>query len=103
MCQDVTLSTQDFSSTPGVPDRDLAGVIADQLIAQLGADRFDLWFSNRDCIQLSESNNVTVFAENKFSLNRIQSTFGTEIRSVVDRVGGPHFRIKFQTQAESET
>lgn len=104
MRQEVTLSTQDSILDPGNSDRIFAKEIADQLIARIGADRFDLWFSNRRCIEFhqedleADSSNVhtiLIRAENQFSMQRIQNTFGLDIRQVVDRVCGPHFEIEY--------
>ncbi|MFT5301855.1 MAG: chromosomal replication initiator protein [Mariniblastus sp.] len=113
MCQDVTLSPQGFTDKPDIDDWDFANTIADQLIARIGADRFELWFSKRDCIVTQSGNEnaenpsaaktIWIRAENQFSLQRIQSTFGNEIRSVVDQVAGPHYQVVFQLEPETES
>ncbi len=102
--QDVTLSNQDFPALTGPgSDRPMTGVIADQLAQRIGTDRFDLWFSEQDCIRQTSSdkfrNCIEVSAENSFSLQRIQNTFGRDIRTVVDRVCGPHFVIDYQVKS----
>ena len=106
MRQDVTLSTQDSILDPENTDRIFAKEIADQLVGRIGADRFDLWFSNRQCIVHQKSvdaetnsdspNLILIRAENQFSLQRIQNTFGVDIRQVVDRVCGPHFKVSYR-------
>ena len=101
MRQDVTLSSKDFSTKPGIASRDFADAIVNQLIDRIGDDRFDLWFSNRNCITLkSASDNasptISILADSRFSLQRIQSTFGKDIRFVVDRIAGPQYTIEYQ-------
>ena len=102
MCQEVTLSSQDSISKPRLANRDFANSIAAQLQARIGADRFDLWFSNPQCISLcgheegTQTPTVFVQAENDFSLHRIQTTFGSDVREVVDRVCGPQYQIQYR-------
>jgi len=113
MRQEVTLSTQDSILDPGNADRIYAKEIADQLVARIGADRFDLWFSNRQCIvyqqpdqpcsNFGSTNTILVHADNSFSLQRIQNVFGLDIRQVVDRVCGPHFKIDYQLAATDQS
>lgn len=107
MCQDVTLSTQDSSSFSNpTADRTLANAIAVQLSARIGAERFELWFSDGGFTCQDSPGvvpQVSVFGESMFAVNRIQNTFGSDIRSVVDRVCGPQFKIEFcvaQTPSE---
>lgn len=82
--------------------QDFANAIAAQLAARIGADRFDLWFSSPESISLInheddlETPSVQIFAESSFSLQRIQNTFGPEVRDVVDRVCGPQYRIEYR-------
>jgi chromosomal replication initiator protein len=105
MRQEVTLSTQDSSLDSRNADRIYAKEITDQLIARIGAERFDLWFSDRQCIVYQQpiknglnsdsKNSILIRADNDFSLHRIQNVFGQEIRHVVDRVCGPHFKINY--------
>ena len=98
LCQDVTLSTQD-SSYRSTADRSIADAIADQISTRIGPARFDLWFAGRDSIRQTSSakfrNCISVVAENQFALQRIQNTFGQEIRIAVDRICGPHFEIDY--------
>ena len=102
MCQEVTLSSQDsFEKTANAP-RAFAHEIADQLTERIGLARFDLWFSSRDRIQ-HDQHTILVYAENNFSLQRIQNTFGLDVRNVVDRVCGPQFEIKYQLLNEQKT
>lgn len=103
MRQDVTLSTQDSILDTGNTDRFFAKEIADQLVERIGADRFELWFSDRQCIvsldsdvSRNSSNTILIQAENQFSLHRLQNTFGVDIRQVVDRVCGPHFDVDYR-------
>jgi chromosomal replication initiator protein len=98
----VTLSSQDFSTKPDIVGRDFADIIVNKLIARIGVDRFDLWFSNKDCVALEPSDKpqanhcVSIVADNAFSLQRIQGTFGKDIRFVVDQVVGPHYSIAYR-------
>lgn len=96
------MSSQDSIIKPGLATQDFAKTIALQLAARIGADRFDLWFSNHESISVgngrddSETPTVRIFAENAFAINRIQNTFGFEVRDVVDRVCGPQYRIEYK-------
>lgn len=77
--------------------------IVQLLIERIGADRFDLWFSEADCIHwmptsTTDAPRIGVTAESKFSLNRIQTTFGRDLRLIVDRVCGPHAELKFSVE-----
>ena len=104
MRQEVTLSTQDSILDSGNVDRIYAKEIADQLVARIGEDRFDLWFSNRRCIVYQHSDQsgfdsgsskkILIRADNDFSLQRIQNVFGVDIRQVFDRVCGPQFKLE---------
>ncbi len=113
MPQDVTLSlTTDFAERSPeegrekyvakdvlvANDRELLDAIAEQLSAKIGQSRFDTWFDDGSCFRLSDQNNATVVvaADSSFNSQRIQSTFGREIRMVVDRVCGPQFEIEFK-------
>ncbi len=124
MCQDVALSSQDSQLRFGYDaERTLTNSIIEQLAHRVGADRFDLWFGNGDCFCLSKNGStaggaaravaesvdesdqhmdrrddqvrVAVAADNSFSLQRLQSTFGKDIRWVVDRVCGPQCAVEF--------
>jgi chromosomal replication initiator protein len=83
----------------------IAPAIVEQLRHRIGADRFELWFDNPSCIQhtsgQSTPNCISVSADNAFSLQRIQTTFGRELRHVVDHICGPHFQIRFGIRAEA--
>ena len=98
------MSPQDSILKPGLATQDFAKTIAAQLAARIGEDRFELWFLNRESISLGIPANqlemppVQVSAENSFSLQRIQSSFGSEIRKIVDQVCGPHYRIEYRLQ-----
>ncbi len=89
--------------------RDIVNTIADQLVARIGADRFELWFSNRESISLSNLENdsasptVSIFSETNFLLHRVQTTFGKDVREVVDRVCGPHYQIEYRLKDTSES
>ena len=102
MCQDVTLSSQDSFNSSANAGRIFAHEIADLLTERIGLARFDLWFTSRDRIAHDEYT-ILVYAENNFSLQRIQNTFGLDVRNVVDRVCGPQFEIQYQLLSEQKT
>lgn len=104
MRQDVTLSTQDNPQ----PNQDGAGdgrfasrckaasAIVDLLVAAIGSERFEMWFSHSDCVVLDrEKNVVKIQADNEFSIRRIQQSFHSEIRMAVDRVEGPQTNVLY--------
>ncbi len=75
----------------------MATAIADQLAVKIGSARFNLWFAKRNSIvKHQDSDSIVIFAEDSFSLQRIQNTFGQELRQVVNCVCGPQFEIKFE-------
>ena len=104
MCQDVALSTKDFSLRPGDDaGRKKTEQIADYLIARIGSERFETWFVSRNCFRDTSTesfNQIAVVAEFNFSLKRLQSTFGREIREAVDRICGPHYQVQYRCEAE---
>lgn len=74
----------------------MAQAIADQLRVRIGKARYNLWFSKQAIVEdPSGRNSILVYAENSFSLQRIQNTFGSEIKTVVSRVCGPQFEIGY--------
>lgn len=102
------MSPQESIIRPHVVSRDLANQIAAQMAARIGADRFDLWFAKRDCFSFEKESGrsdapvLIVEADNSFGLQRIQSTFGSDLRDVVNQVCGPHCQIKYSLKpAES--
>ncbi len=100
MCQEVTLSTKDLSSGSGNDaDRRVASAIVNQLATRIGQDRFELWFDDPQCIRFSTTEPwqkcISVSAENQFALQRLQNTFGHDIRHVVDRVCGSSCQVDF--------
>jgi len=92
----LTLSPQDSNGNEP-DDRRARSAIADQVADRIGAARFNLWFSKKSFVCNSDQDNpaVLVYAENKFSLQRIQNSFGQAIRQVVDRVSGPHYELQY--------
>lgn len=69
--------------------------IREQLCELIGVDRFGLWFSDPACL-LVGSDKVAVFAESEFELQRIQNSFGVELRDVVNATCGPNFRLTYE-------
>lgn len=103
MRQDVTLSTQDnFKPIPDsseddtVAPRALTLAIVDLLIAELGTERFEMWFAHSQSVLVDHGRSiVTIQADNEFSIRRIQQSFNSEIRTAVDRVCGPQFNLLY--------
>jgi chromosomal replication initiator protein len=101
--QDVTLSTLETNSLIVTEDRNICGTISDHLIQKIGRERFEMWFGDRESIQPHEASTATgdigaivVWAESTFSLARIKSVFGSELREIVDRVCGPRCELIYK-------
>ncbi len=84
--------------------------IIDQLSVRIGVDRFELWFSNKDsiCFDLNSDGNcssqrILISAESSFALQRIQHTFGMDVRKVVDRICGPQVGIAYSVVTAKES
>lgn len=73
--------------------------IRNQLRDLIGVDRFELWFSDPACL-LVDSSSVSVMAESEFELQRIQNSFGVELRDVTNATCGPAFELKYQVAAK---
>lgn len=98
MRQDVTLSTQDNSNENSASaERDIVQAIVDLLVAEIGKERFEMWFSHSECVVADSSSNsvIKIQADNDFSIRRIQQSFASEIRSAVDRICGPQFEVLY--------
>ena len=93
----LTLSTQDSTERKIANDQGTAPAIATQVAEQIGTARFNLWFSRRSFVCNTDELNpaVLIYAENEFSLLRIQNSFGQAIRQVVDRVAGPQYELQY--------
>ena len=93
----LTLSTQDSTGSNELIEQGAGSAIATQLADRIGSARFNLWFSRKSfaCNTNESSPTVLVYAETKFSLQRIQNSFGQAIRQVVDRVAGPQFELQY--------
>ena len=91
------MSTQDSTGCKEPKDQGAGSAIANQLADQIGAARFNLWFSSESfaCNTCELSPTVSVYAETNFSLQRIQNSFGQAIRGIVDRVAGPQFELQY--------
>ncbi len=105
--QDVSLSTHKMSAIPNntVDHRTIA--VANRLSDRLGCERFEMWFGTRDAICVEQAADspprLRVQAPNLFSLNRLQATFGQEIKQVAYQVCGPHLEIVYQIQSPSDS
>ena len=60
----------------------------------LGEDRFELWFSSPDCLRFADRK-LTVYSNSDFELQRIQNSFGIELRDVTSAVCGPQYPIEY--------
>lgn len=76
--------------------------IREQLCELIGVDRFGLWFSDPACL-LVGNNRVSVFAGSEFELQRIQNSFGIELRDVVNATCGPDYRLTYEVAEEKPT
>ena len=98
----MTLSIQDFNNSPqGTSDQNEpnpSAAILKQLAHLIGPERFEMWFSDSTRFEIV-GRSVQVSAPNNFSLQRIQTNFGSEIRNVVDRICGPQFVISYQVDS----
>ncbi len=79
-------------------DAEISKIIAKMLEQKIGDTRFELWFSQQLPVRFSE-NRLNVFADSNFTSNRLQNTFASDIRSVVDHVCGSHVCIEFVVQS----
>lgn len=86
------------SNIGGKTDDEISTIIAEILAQKIGDTRFELWFSQQQPIRFS-GNCLSVFADSNFTSNRLQNTFATDIRSVVDHVCGAHVGVEFVVQA----
>ena len=99
----LTLSIPDSKGNSEQPRSNVAQAIADQLCVRIGPARFNLWFTKQTFVEDTNGNSILVYAENKFSLQRIQNTFGSEIKTVVSRVCGPQFEIGYRIAGSDQT
>ena len=68
--------------------------IRTHLCETLGEDRFGLWFSNPNCLRFAEQR-LSVFSDSEFESQRIQNSFGVELRDVANAVCGPQYPIEY--------
>ena len=100
MIPDKDKSQLPVGAATSVPRNESAtAAIRQQLIQLIGEDRFDLWFSDDDCLQVVEGA-LNVFAPSEFELQRIQNSFGLELRDSLNAVCGPEKRITYDVRAE---
>ena len=101
----MTVSTKSvLDSSAHEKNYETSRLIATQLSTLVGRTRFETWFGDASCFQVS-ADCVEVVAPDRFSLQRLQTSFGSEIRQVVDRVCGRQYRLEFveSTAPESST
>lgn len=102
MDQDVTLSTQIASPSTETSENRIGLAIVEMLIERIGRDRFEMWFAGPNCVRQEKKADenaaptISVAAENTYALNRIKSTFGSELRTLVDHVCGTHADICYR-------
>jgi chromosomal replication initiator protein len=75
--------------------------IREQLSDLIGVDRFGLWFSDPTCLLVGRDR-VTVFAESEFELQRIQNSFGVELRDVVNATCGPTYQLTYEVAVSAK-
>jgi chromosomal replication initiator protein len=102
------LSTFENTIT-AIADRNVCDIIAELLIERIGTERFEMWFGSRECIQRMPSDkaldadSILVVATSTFTLSRIKTVFGSDLRTVVDRVCGPQIEIQYRlTKSKSK-
>lgn len=69
--------------------------IREQLCQLIGIDRFELWFSDPRCL-LVGNDRVSIFADSEFELQRIQNSFGVELRDVTNATCGPSYQLTYE-------
>ena len=79
-------------------DSEISTILAQMLARKIGETRFELWFSPQRPLEFSQ-NHLKVFADSNFTANRLQNTFATEIRGIVNHVCGAHVGIEFVVEA----
>ena len=95
----ITEPTSQPTATCGTKtDGEISKIISEMLARKIGETRFELWFSQQMPLEFSQ-NHLKVFADSNFTANRLQNTFATEIRSIVNHVCGAHVGIEFVVQA----
>jgi chromosomal replication initiator protein len=109
MDQDVTLSTHTISALTETPENRVGNAIVELLIQRIGRDRFEMWFAGPNCVRQERKGSenspatISVAAENMYALNRIKSTFGSELRTLVDLVCGSEVDICYRiTRSKSK-
>lgn len=96
------MSTLETNSNTAIADRNVCEIIAELLIERIGIERFEMWFGSPECIQRLDSDKVPdidaiqVLATSNFALSRIKTVFGSDLRTIVDRVCGPQFEIHYK-------
>ena len=67
-------------------DTEIVSVIRSSIRDEVGADRFELWFSSTVIRMADET--VTICVDNQFTLERLRKSFGSSIkRAVVKSLG----------------
>ncbi|HEV7280740.1 MAG TPA: chromosomal replication initiator protein DnaA [Pirellulaceae bacterium] len=71
------------------------------LIAQVGKERFDLWFEDPERVRLEEGR-LVICAADAFSLDRLRKTFREEIEFVATKTLGRTPEIVFRVESAAE-
>lgn len=88
------------SGRQGVVGRDMeiVSIVRARLIAQMGEDRYELWFgSGSDCV--CEGNTLTVVADSQFRLERLRKGLFADIQVVARELLGPEAEVAFEVRA----
>ena len=75
-------------------DQRLISQLVTALVAEIGADRYDMYFEDQT-FQI-KNGVVGVFAETEFSLTQIRNRFGSVLRQTVTRLWGADLAVEFQ-------
>lgn len=79
-------------------DMEIVSTVRARLIAQMGEDRYELWFgSGSDC--LCEGNTLTVVADSQFRLERLRKGLYSDIQVVARELLGPEAEVAFEVRA----
>lgn len=80
-------------------DTEIVSVIRSSIRDEIGADRFELWFSST-VIRMA-GGTVTVCVDNQFSLERLRKSFGSNIQRAVAKTVGSHQEIDYVVEKNS--
>lgn len=77
--------------------KDVNQVVVSELLTQIGDSRFELWFSDRDCIRVVNKG-LEVIAPDEFSLERIRTQFNDELERSASNVLGEGSSVMYRVE-----